>query len=184
MSSSHFDDVLGLVLKNEGGLVNDPSDRGGLTNFGITIRSFCVFLYPSKDPNILSQDPEIRRKLKNITIDEVKKFYKEMYWDRIHGDEMLRDMSFILFDQAINRGVATTVKALQSFLNISGDGIMGPETLEAIKLQFNSGNSRKKIQQFIFLLQLRYINIVKNDISQLKFLSGWIARTHHYFEVI
>ena len=31
-----YDLILGRLLKDEGGYVNNPNDRGGETNFGIT----------------------------------------------------------------------------------------------------------------------------------------------------
>ena len=31
-----FDDIIEVVLKHEGGYVNDPNDLGGETNYGIT----------------------------------------------------------------------------------------------------------------------------------------------------
>ena len=33
-----FDDIIKVVLKHEGGYVNDPKDPGGETNFGIPNR--------------------------------------------------------------------------------------------------------------------------------------------------
>ena len=36
-----FNEIIEVVLKHEGGYVNDPSDLGGETNFGITTSSKC-----------------------------------------------------------------------------------------------------------------------------------------------
>ena len=39
-----FNEIIEVVLKHEGGYVNDPNDLGGETNFGITKR-----FYPNVD---------------------------------------------------------------------------------------------------------------------------------------
>ena len=57
-----FDDIIKVVLKHEGGYVNDPKDPGGETNFGIAKRS-----HPDVD-------------IENLTEDEAKDIYKEHYW--------------------------------------------------------------------------------------------------------
>ena len=54
-----YKEIISQVLKHEGGYVNDPTDMGGETNFGITKR-----WYPDLD-------------IKNLTKDEVYHCYKE-----------------------------------------------------------------------------------------------------------
>ena len=35
-----IEEMLDTILKHEGGFVNHPNDRGGATNFGVTIREY------------------------------------------------------------------------------------------------------------------------------------------------
>ena len=49
-----FDDIIDIVIKHEGGYVNDPTDLGGETKYGITKR-----FYPDVD-------------IKNLTEEEAK----------------------------------------------------------------------------------------------------------------
>ena len=46
---SKFDDIIDVVLKHEGGLVDDKDDPGGLTNLGLSQRA-----YPDDDIRGLS----------------------------------------------------------------------------------------------------------------------------------
>ena len=59
-----------VVLKSEGGYVNDPHDPGGETNFGISKRA-----YPSVD-------------IKHLTKEGAIAIYKKDYWDKIKGDDL------------------------------------------------------------------------------------------------
>ena len=46
-----FNNIIEVVLKHEGGYVNDPNDLGGETNFGITKR-----FYPDVDIKNLTKE--------------------------------------------------------------------------------------------------------------------------------
>lgn len=60
--SKKFERAFSCVLQNEGVYVNDPSDSGGETKYGISKRS-----YPNLD-------------IKNLTLEEAKKIYFCDYW--------------------------------------------------------------------------------------------------------
>jgi lysozyme family protein len=63
-----FDKALALVLRHEGGLVDDPRDPGGLTNCGISQRA-----YPDLD-------------IRNLKVADIALIYRTDYWDAIKGD--------------------------------------------------------------------------------------------------
>jgi len=54
---SKFDEIIEVVLKHEGGLVDDPDDPGGLTNLGISQRA-----YPNED-------------IRGLTVERAKELY-------------------------------------------------------------------------------------------------------------
>lgn len=152
---ANFDEAIKLILKHEGGLVNDPADPGGLTNMGITKRDF-----PQLD-------------IKNLTVNQAKEIYKEKYWDKIQGDLIKdQDVATQIFDFAVNAGVATSSKKTQEILHIKADGVIGEQTIKALN-NFN---------YYTFLIQFKlkrieyYISISKRA-SLRKFLYGWIKRT-------
>jgi len=104
------------VLKMEGGLVDNPSDPGGLTQFGISQRA-----YPHLD-------------IRNLTQAQAAQIYHDDYWQKIHGDELPDEVSFALLDYAVNSGVGGAIRGLQRAIGAQVDGTMGPETLRLARI--------------------------------------------------
>jgi lysozyme family protein len=109
-----FDTAVELILKHEGGWVQDENDPGGETNYGISKRA-----YP--DLNI-----------KELTRDDAKQIYRRDYWDAIRADEMPEPVAVAVFDMAVNAGVRTAIRLLQRVVRVTDDGIIGPVTLAAV----------------------------------------------------
>ena len=150
-----FDEIIEHVLEKEGGYVNDPTDLGGETNYGITKR-----FYPDVD-------------IKNLTKEQAKEIYKRDYWDKNRVDELPEQLRHIFFDMCVNQGRGTAVKVLQRAANAKGaklkvDGGMGPATLKAIQ---NVEHDRVKSYRV-----LHYANLVINKPEQEKFWYGWFKR--------
>ena len=75
-----FDDAIGIVLKHEGGYVNDKNDPGGETRYGISKRA-----YPDLD-------------IKNLTISQATEIYKKDYWVKGKCDKVPPKLRLIYFD--------------------------------------------------------------------------------------
>ena len=110
-----FDRAVNFVLDAEGGYSNDPNDPGGETKYGISKRVFRYLDIP------------------NLTIDEAKQIYREGYWKDINGDLLPEPWDMCLLDDAVNRGVPRAVKTLQRSLKVTVDGVVGDETINALK---------------------------------------------------
>ena len=53
-----FEECLARVLKHEGGFVNDPVDRGGMTNLGVTKRVWEEFVgHPVSEADMRALTP-------------------------------------------------------------------------------------------------------------------------------
>ena len=78
------------TIKLEGGWVNDPTDTGGETKYGIS-KTF---------------NPDVD--IKNLTPEGAEKIYLERYWTPLNLDRY-HDIRFRwkLFDIAVNQGVGT-----------------------------------------------------------------------------
>jgi lysozyme family protein len=159
-----FSDALPIVQKSEGGYSNHKSDRGGKTNYGVTNVTF----HEAQRQRIISKNIV---SVKNITKKDAEKIFKQMYWDKIHGDDLPRDLSIAMFDMAINSGPKTAVTTLQKILKVTPDGVVGSETLLAIDNY--KGNL---LDDYIKAREAKYGRIVANDPSQKVFIKGWLNR--------
>ena len=141
------------VLKFEGGYVNDKSDSGGETKYGISKKA-----YPGID-------------IKSLTLEDAKAIYKKFYWDKIKGNEINNQrIAEIIFDTAVNMGVRRAVKIAQSCLGVKVDGIVGNETIEALNNCDENFINAYKLQRIKI-----YVEISKRG-DNIKFLRGWISR--------
>ena len=120
----NYAQALKQVLKYEGGYVDHPKDPGGPTNKGVTQ---AVYDSWRKSQNLPTQT------VRNISDPEVAAIYKNLYWDRISGDNLPSGVDFAVFDYAVNSGVSRAAKTLQAVVGVTQDGQIGPATIEATK---------------------------------------------------
>ena len=91
-----FEKALKFVLKWEGGYVNNPNDKGGATNKGITQTTYNAWLR-SKGQKL--------KDIRNIQDSEVKEIYYNNYWLKAGCDKMSEKFAIVAFDTAVNMGV-------------------------------------------------------------------------------
>ncbi|OXA69655.1 hypothetical protein B0A58_15335 [Flavobacterium branchiophilum NBRC 15030 = ATCC 35035] len=170
-----FKKVAPIILKHEGGYVNDPDDSGGETNKGITIGTFKQ--YAKEDLGI---EPTSEN-LKKITDDQATIIYRKRYWEpkgfcKIEDDKV----SLMIYDWTITSGGAA--KKVQELLidefdkKITADGGIGSKTIEAI----NSVEDQDKLLKRIGAIRKEYYtNLAIKDgkhTKNYKFLDGWHNR--------
>ncbi|MCF4152515.1 hypothetical protein L2W58_11980 [Dethiosulfovibrio sp. F2B] len=171
--TDRFSEVLSVVLGFEGGYADDPDDRGGRTNYGITERT----LRSAYDRKIVSH-----RDIRSLSMADATLIYWADYWDPVKGDLLSEPLDLILFDCAVNHGVGGAGRLLQKTLNLvadadlSVDGVIGPNTLKTLKKALD-GNSPEALSMSVLAMRTRfYVKIVEGDSSQRKFLWGWVRR--------
>ena len=123
--NTNFDACLALVLKEEGGYVNNPADPGGRTNLGVTQATWQAWIGSA----VSEQD------MRDLTQDDVKPLYRQKYWDVIRGDDLPAGVDYALLDFAVNSGPSRAIRYVQIALGVPSDGIIGPQTLTAIKAE-------------------------------------------------
>jgi len=100
-----FKKALAFVLKWEGGFVDDPDDKGGATNKGITQGTYNAFLKQRGLP---------QRSVKLITQTEVETIYFSKYWIAAKCNTMTKQFAVLAFDTAVNMGVGRVAQFLKA----------------------------------------------------------------------
>jgi lysozyme family protein len=157
------DTAIERVLAREGGYVNNPSDRGGPTNYGITQATYAEWL----KAHAMSH-----RDVRGITRAEAVQIYRERYWTSSRCDELPPSVRDIHFDAAVNHGPGRATKLLQEAAAVRQDGEIGPVTLAAV----HRLNPELLRARYIAARYRLYGQIINRDRSQLAFITGWLNR--------
>jgi lysozyme family protein len=152
-----FNRCVAVILKNEGGYVNNPSDPGGETCMGITKRN-----YP--DLNI-----------KALTKEKAISIYYADYWVPMNLS-ILNDDDLILhtYDMGINAGIRTAIRLLQRLVGVNDDGYIGLRTVRAVA-EFEGDI----VAEYIKRRKLYYVTLVQKKESLRPFIKGWLNRVEH-----
>lgn len=163
------------VLAHEGGYVNDPDDPGGETYRGVARKMHSkwegwvlVDILKTKQgfPASLDNDLELQ--------ELIKTFYRTVFWDRVHGDEIDdQDVAISIFDFAVNAGLGTSASLAQMVVGAKTDGIIGPKSIGKI----NTFSPDHFLAEFTVAKIARYINIVKKRPTSRKYFYGWVCRS-------
>lgn len=156
----NFERSLSLVLRSEGGFVDDPHDPGGATNKGVTIATFRQYVNPKGTV----------ADLKALTMAQAGIIYKKQYWDAVKGDELPDGVDYATFDFAVNSGPGRAAKYLQGVVGVSQDGAIGPGTLAAVRA--------KSAVSTIGALCARRLAFLRGLPTFSRFGKGWTTRVN------
>ncbi len=164
-----LDQIIDATIKAEGGYVNDPTDRGGATKYGIT--------QAVAGANGYTGD------MRDLPLQTARDIYRSEYAIKPGFVEFPSDIAAELFDTGVNMGTSTATKFLQRAVNaLSGsglvvDGKMGPATRKAVTTYLASRSNASDIllKALNGLQCTRYIEIVEANPTQRKYINGWIA---------
>ena len=164
-----FEEIIEVVLAHEGGFVDDPDDRGGATNWGVTQAVWEDYL----EDEFTSED------VKGFTREQAIELYKEEFWIPSQAEKLPEEIREIYFDMCVNHGQRNAVKILQCAVNAKGgnlevDGGIGPNTIKA-----SSGLKLWEVQveRSGFYWNLVFVgSFYGKRNSQEKFIRGWIRR--------
>ena len=173
------------VVLNEGEQSNHPTDRGGLTRWGITE-------YQAKNHRCLEHPEGID--VRKVDLALAKHIYLEDYWE--FSGIKSPQVAVKLFDYGVNFGVRTAVKLAQETVNSMGkakltvDGILGKLSADAI----NAIDPQRFLDQLEIHADDRYWSIIYNslvarfgkkevDKTQAVFGRGWFRRSNKRFYI-
>ncbi len=153
---NNFKECLDLVLKSEGGWVNNPNDPGGETNLGVTKRVWEEYVgHPVTT-------------MKSLTPADVTPLYEQKYWRPCYGEVLPRGLDFVVFSMGVNAGPGRSVKLLQQSIGCVPDGVIGPTTRGLI----SDSNSATLIAKFSESRREYYKSLKTFPI----FGKGWLNR--------
>ncbi|WP_444464122.1 holin-associated N-acetylmuramidase [Rhodobacter capsulatus] len=118
------------IVAREGGYVNDPSDPGGATNYGVTLATLRrLGLDLNRDGVVNARD------VKLLTPDQAAEIYVTHYFKAPKLDQLPVAVQASVFDMQVNAG-AHAIRILQELLGRMGhpvavDGVLGPQTIAA-----------------------------------------------------
>ena len=120
---TRFEQCLKTVLKSEGGLVNHPKDPGGLTNLGVTRKTWEAW----KGRGVTEAE------MSGLTPADVAPLYLQRYWNASSANKLPVGLDLLVFDHAVNAGPGRAVRMLQTVLGVAPDGIFGCQSMDALK---------------------------------------------------
>jgi lysozyme family protein len=163
------DDVIDDIIRREGGFVDNPSDRGGPTKFGITQATLAEW----RGSPVTANDVEA------LTIDEARSIYRSIYIDKPGLAALPEPLRGLVVDTAVQSGVKTAVRLLQTALgSLSVDGILGPVTMAAIQDANNELLYHKMLAE-----RIRYLGeVITVRPANATFAKGWMARVAEFLE--
>ena len=174
-----FSRIHEFVSKWEGGYVDDPSDKGGATNHGISL----AFLKGLPEGDVNGDGKIDKADIKSLTKQDAKRLLKQYFWDdlRLQTLSLMKPrLAAACYNFAMNMGVSTMRKLAQAAVGTTADGVWGPKTWKA----FYDADDRTVALQMCRLARARYEGIVAHNPSQAKFLRGWLNRVRELEKLI
>lgn len=159
------------ILAHEGGYVNDPDDKGGATNKGVTIATWRMYGYDKNGDGKIDE-----KDIRLISSADATMIMRKNFWDKWKADEIKsQSIANLLVDWLWSSGT-WGIKIPQQLLEVKADGIVGRRTIDAL--------NHKNVVTFLAQLKQRrkkYILDISNQHSPKykrnhKFQKGWLDR--------
>lgn len=169
-------EMIKRVIEIEGGYVNDPSDSGGETKYGITAA--------------VARKNGFTGEMKDFPYSKAFEIYEKRYWSSLRLDEIIKmngPLAMELFDTAVNMGVGRSGSFLQRCLNVlnnegkdyadlSVDGVVGAKTLTALTVYRDKRRDEgmKILVDMLNCLQgAFYVTLAEKRQKDERFIYGW-----------
>lgn len=173
------DQIFDSILGKEGGYVNNPDDKGGATNWGIT--------------QVVARAHGYKGDMRNLNRETALAILHADYWTGPRFDQvnaLSPSIAAELCDTGVNMGPATASKFLQRALNvfnkqqslypdIAADGQIGPRTIAALKSYISArGNDGVTVmlKAMNSLQGARYVELAELRPANETFAYGWFER--------
>lgn len=172
-SDATLEATLDTIMESEGGFQQSKKDSGNYvngkligTNRGIT--PIALANARGVDPKTITVED-----MKNITDREARDIFVNEYYYRPKIDKLPMDIQDTVFDMQINAG-NNAIKILQRMVGVKADGVLGEETIKAVK---DAGITRNDYTDE----RIKYYkSVAANNPDKREFLDGWLNRAAKY----
>ncbi|MEX7635114.1 glycoside hydrolase family 108 protein, partial [Serratia marcescens] len=163
-----FNHAIAFVLGKEGGYVNDPTDKGGETKYGISDKRDGI----ADGMTDVDGDDKPDTRIKDLTLGQASQIYFRDYWYPSYCPDWPDGISLIVFDSAVQHGVKKAISLLQDAAGVAADGIVGAKTRAAVL----AADPEWLLTRYLLRRARYYAEIIKSNPSQAKYLNGWFNR--------
>ena len=188
------ENIIRKSVNVEAGYVNNPADKGGETNWGITYAT--AQEHKADLIKLFKWDGAMR----NLTQPMAMWIYRTSWWDRLRLDDIVKIHPFIadrLFDFGVNVGRGAAGTNLQRILNVMNrmqqdykdlkvDGAIGPGTINTLKAYVAKRGQTGVLNLIQLLIDLQgayYVQIAEKRELNETFMSGWTTRVREANEL-
>lgn len=171
--------IIDDVIKAEGGYVNDPRDRGGETNWGIT--------------DAVARADGYTGAMRDLPRQRAFDIYQRLYVQRPGFDHVAtisEPIAAEMVDTGVNMGPVVAARFAQRALNVLSnggkdyapvvvDGQFGPASRTALTafLKKRGVLGEKRLLALLNALQgTRYVELAEGRAANTAFMFGWLAR--------
>ena len=180
-----FDQAIRRVFHHEGYYSNDPSDPGGATKYGISLRLAQSIGDLDGDGRLdldFNGDGKVdARDIRLLTAEDAVDLYRRIFWQPYLYNKLTPAVAIKTFDLAVNMGhrqahliLQRGIRACSAADAVKEDGVLGPATLRAANRQLSPSlvaAMRSEAAGFYRLL-------VNNRRASRKYLNGWLNRAY------
>ena len=165
--------LINAIIDVEGGYVNDPSDSGGETNYGVTVDVARKYGYKGA--------------MADMSHNDAFEIYENRYWHKLRCDDVFALSPKIaneLFDTGVNMGTVRAAKFLQRCLNIFNnrqsyyhdiavDGGVGNQTVSTLEKYLTCRKESVMLKALNSLQGAKYISLAETREKDEKYTHGW-----------
>lgn len=177
------------IILREGGLNENPNDRGGITNKGVSLRyAKGIGLDMDGDGDVDGED------IRLVDRETAARLFLEDFYRKPGIDRLPVPIQAFATDCAVNHGPANAIRFVQRVcieagfmpaVSINGrpqdDGVLGPKTIEAARRAAHD-MGRYLLMALVEERKRFFRAIVRKDPSQTWALNGWLARAEGFLE--
>ena len=154
-----------LIIREGSEYTNDPTDAGGPTKYGITLKTLALYR---------GHLPTTAADVEALTESDAREIYKNLYirpFEKFPG--MPDSLLGLLVDSGVQHGEGRAMGWLQSAIGAKPDGDAGPATLTAWAAARNYDTVYKLVLKTRIMF---YAHIIHDRPDQVKYINGWFER--------